>query len=99
MTHNEPGPRPDGTPRQDVYGKPPGAGDWKRVSRLALLGLLVVFTILFFAFNLDNVEVSLVVTTVSIPLVVVLIGTFLLGAFFMYLLTFLRRRSARKTKA
>ena len=80
------------------YGKPPGAGDWKPIARAVALVALVVFTVLFFLRNRDSVEVSLVVTTVTIPLIWILIGTFLLGAAVMYLLLMLRRRSARKAR-
>jgi uncharacterized integral membrane protein len=95
---------PDGAPtpsqRQDhVYGRPPGAGDWKRIVRMVLLAVLIVFTLLFFLLNRESVEVSLVVTTVTIPLIWILIGTFLLGALVMYLLMYLRRRAGRKARA
>jgi uncharacterized integral membrane protein len=76
---------------EHVYGKPPGAGDWKRISRLVALGVLIVYTLLFFLLNRNTVEVNLVVTTASIPLVWILIGV--LAA---YLLSYLRRRAARK---
>jgi uncharacterized integral membrane protein len=81
---------------EHVYGKPPGAGDWKRISRLVALGVLIVYTLLFFLLNRNTVEVNLVVTTASIPLVWILIGTFLLGVLAAYLLSYLRRRAARK---
>ena len=55
-----------------------------------------MFVVLFFVTNRETVEVSLVVATVSIPLVFVLILVFLLGMATMYLLTYLRRRSGRK---
>lgn len=93
------GKKPDTTrPKRDdhVYGKAPGAGDWKRITRLAALVVLVVYVILFFLFNRNTVEVSLVVTTVSIPVVFVLILSFVLGMAVMYLLTYLQRRSGRK---
>jgi uncharacterized integral membrane protein len=93
-------PEPLGADREDsVYGKPPGAGDWRRITRLSLLGILVAFTVLFFLGNLNSVEVSLVVTTVNVPLVWVLLGTFLLGAAVMYLLLYLRKRAGRKARA
>jgi uncharacterized integral membrane protein len=76
------------------YGRPPGAREWRPIARMVALLVLVVFTILFFLLNRETVEVSLVVTTVSIPLIWILIGTFLLGAAVMYLL--MLRRSARK---
>ena len=79
-----------------VYGKTPGASDWKRITRLVALIALVVFVVLFFVTNRETVEVSLVVATVSIPLVFVLMLVFLLGMATMYLLTYLRRRSGRK---
>lgn len=85
--------------REDmVYGKAPGAGDWKRITRLSLLGLLIVYAVLFFMFNLEKVTVSLVVATVTIPLVWVLLLSFLLGAAVMYLLLFLRKRAVRKAR-
>jgi len=87
---------PRGERAEHVYGKPPGAGDWKRVSRLVALGVLTVYTLLFFLLNRNTVEVNLVVTTASIPLVWILIGTFLLGVLAAYLLSYLRRRAARK---
>ena len=95
--------QPDATPqpteRQDhVYGTPPGAGDWRRITRLVLLAVLVIFTVMFFMLNRASVEVSLVVTTVTIPLIWTLIGTFLLGAVFMYLLLYVRRRAERKAR-
>ena len=80
------------------YGKPPGPGDWKPIARIVALIVLVVFSILFFLLNRKTIEVSLVVTTVSIPLIWVLLGTFLAGAAVMYLLLMLRRRSARKAR-
>ncbi len=80
------------------YGKPPGVQDWRRIARVVALVVLVIFTVLFFLGNRDKVEVSLVVTTVTIPLIWVLIGTFLAGAAVMYLLTMLRRRTARKER-
>ena len=76
------------------YGRPPGAREWRPIARVVTLLVLVVFTILFFLLNRETVEVSLVVTTVTIPLIWILIGTFLLGAAVMYLL--MLRRSARK---
>lgn len=85
--------------REDhVYGKAPGAGDWKRITRLSLLGLLIVYAVLFFLFNREQVTVSLVVTDATIPLVWVLLLSFVLGASVMYLLMFLRRRARRKAR-
>ncbi|MEI2640915.1 MAG: LapA family protein [Candidatus Nanopelagicales bacterium] len=85
--------------REDhVYGKTPGVGDWKRITRLSLLGLLVVYAVLFFLMNNDTVPVSLVVATVSIPLVWALLLSFVLGAAVMYLLMYLRRRAVRKAR-
>lgn len=93
-------PKPPRPERKDqVYGKPPGAADWRRITRLSLLIILVVLAVLFFMGNLDSVEVSLVVTTVNVPLVWVLLGTFLLGAAVMYLLLYLRKRAVRKARA
>lgn len=84
-------------PREDmVYGSPPGAGDWKRIVRMVALAVVVVYAVLFFLMNRQDVAVSLVVTTVNVPLVWILIGTFLAGALAMYLLLHLRRRVARK---
>jgi uncharacterized integral membrane protein len=80
------------------YGRPPGPGDWKPIARVVALVALVVFSVLFFLTNRDSIEVSLVVATVTIPLIWILIGTFLLGAAVMYLLLMLRRRSARKAR-
>lgn len=98
MANSDSSPRPAGSPPKDhVYGKPPGTGDWRRITRLVLIGVLTVYTILFFASNFETVEVSLVFAKVNVPLVFVLIGVFLLGMGFMYLLTFFRRRSARKS--
>ncbi len=79
-----------------VYGRSPGAGDWKRYTRITLLVILVVYAVLFFLFNRETVTVTLVVAEVSIPLVWVLMLSFVLGALVMYLLLFLRRRAARK---
>lgn len=79
-----------------VYGQPPGTSDWRRVTRLALLIALVVWLVLFFLWNRDATEVSLVVTTVTVPLVWILLGVFLLGMLVMYLLMFLRQRRKRK---
>ena len=73
-------------------------GDWKPIARIVALVVLVVFSLLFFLLNRETVEVSLVVTTVTIPLIWILIGTFLAGAAVMYLLLMLRRRSARKAR-
>ena len=87
------------TERKDlVYGTPPGAGDWRRITRLVLLAVLVIFTVMFFLLNRETVEVSLVVTTVTIPLIWILLGTFLLGAAVMYLLIYVRRRADRKAR-
>ncbi len=100
MANSDSSPRPAGSPPKDhVYGKPPGTGDWRRITRLVLISVLAIFTVLFFAFNLETVEVSLVVATVNVPLVLVLIGTFLLGMGFMYLFMYRRQRSARKARA
>ncbi len=100
MANRDSNAHPVGSPAPDhVYGKPPGTGDWRRITRLVLLTVLAIFTVLFFAFNFETVEVSLVVATVNVPLVLVLIGTFLLGAGFMYLFMFRRQRSARKARA
>ncbi len=82
----------------EVFGKAPGAGDWKRITRIAALVVLVIYVVLFFLWNRETVEVSLVVTTVTIPLVFVLILAFVLGMAVMYLLTYLRRRAARKVR-
>ncbi|MEZ5186568.1 MAG: LapA family protein [Candidatus Nanopelagicales bacterium] len=86
--------RPASGPAREehVYGKPPGTGDWKRISRLTALGVVIVYTVLFFLMNRDTIEVSLVVTTASIPLVWVLVGSFLLGVVATYLIGYLRRR-------
>jgi uncharacterized integral membrane protein len=81
-----------------VYGRTPGTDDWKRITRIGALVVLVIFVILFFFMNGDKVEVSLVVTTVTIPLVFVLILSFLLGAAVTYLLMYQRRRAVRKTR-
>lgn len=79
-----------------VYGQTPGAGDWKRIARIVLLVALVLWTVLFFASNRETTTVSLVVTSIEIPLIWVLIGTFLAGMIVMYLLTYLRGRKRRK---
>ncbi|MFN8182920.1 MAG: LapA family protein [Candidatus Nanopelagicales bacterium] len=95
----QPAPTPGPNERQDhVYGSPPGAGDWRRITRLVLLAVLVIFTVLFFLRNRETVEVSLVVTTVTIPLIWILLGTFLLGAAVTYLLLYVRRRADRKAQ-
>lgn len=96
---SKPNPGPD-VQRQDlVYGKPPGAGDWRRITRMVALVLMVAYVVLFFLLNRESVEVSLVVTTATIPLVWVLLGTFVLGALVMYLLLYLRQRAGRKAQA
>jgi uncharacterized integral membrane protein len=82
----------------EVYGKTPGVGDWKRITRLGALVVLVIFAVLFFMLNRNAVPVSLVVTTVTIPLFWILMFSFLLGAAVMYLLLYLRRRAARKAR-
>ena len=82
-----------------VYGRTPGVGDWRRITRLTALGVLIVFALLFFLMNRGTVEVSLVVATASIPLVWALLLSFALGAAVMYLLLYLRRRAARKARA
>lgn len=79
-----------------VYGSPPGASDWKRIARMVALAVLVVYAVLFFLMNRQDVAVSLVVTTVNVPLVWILLGTFLVGALAMYLLLHLRKRAAKK---
>ncbi len=81
-----------------VFGRTPGAGDWKRITRIAALVVLVIYVVLFFLWNGEKVEVSLVVTTVTTPLVFVLILAFLLGAAVTYLLMYLRRRAVRKAR-
>lgn len=81
-----------------VYGKSPGVGDWKRITRLAALVVLVVYVVLFFLSNREKVEVSLVVTTVTIPVVWVLMLAFVLGMAVMYLLLYLRKRAVRKAR-
>jgi uncharacterized integral membrane protein len=91
--------KPTRTERQDyVYGAPPGARDFRRIARLVLLTALIAFSVLFFLLNRDSVEVNLVVTTVTIPLVWILMGTFLLGALTMYLFQYQRRRAVRKAR-
>jgi uncharacterized integral membrane protein len=91
--------KPVQSERQDyVYGAPPGARDFRRIARIVALVVLVVFAVLFFLLNRDSVEVSLVVTTVTIPLVWILIGTFLMGALAMYLFQYLRGRAVRKAR-
>jgi uncharacterized integral membrane protein len=85
-------PTPGPQRKDHVYGKPPGAGDWKRIARLTGLGVLVVYAVLFFLMNRETVTISLVVATVKIPLIWVLLGTFLLGGLAAYLASFLRRR-------
>lgn len=85
--------------REDqVYGRAPGAGDWKRITRLSLLGLLIVYAVLFFLMNNDTVPVSLVVATVNMPLVWALLLSFVLGAAVMYLALYLRKRAVRKAR-
>lgn len=79
-----------------VYGSPPGTGDWRRIARIVTLTVVVVYAVLFFLMNRQEVEVSLVVTTVNVPLVWILVGTFVFGALTMYLVLHLRRRAARK---
>lgn len=74
-------------------------GGWRSIVRTSLLIILVVYTVLFFLWNQDPVEVSLVVTTVTVPLVWVLLGTFLLGAAVMYLWMYRRKRAKRKAKS
>ena len=81
-----------------VYGRPPGAGDWKRITRLTLLGVVIVYVVLFFLMNRKEVQVSLVVADATMPLVWVLLLSFVLGALTMYLLLYLRRRAARKAR-
>lgn len=86
----------DGEPA--VFGRAPGAGDWKRITRIGALVVLVIYVVLFFLWNFETVQVSLVVTTVTVPLVVILAFTFTLGMAVMYLLTYLRRRARRKAR-
>jgi uncharacterized integral membrane protein len=88
-------PRPDD---HEVYGRAPGTGDWRRLTRLTALVVLVAFAVLFFLLNRSTVEVSLVVTTVNVPLVWMLLLSFFLGATVMYLWLYLRRRAVRKTR-
>ncbi len=91
-----------GPAREDhVYGKPPGAGDWKRITRIGGLGVLIVYALFFFLMNRETVEINLVVTTASIPLIWVLVGVFVLGALVMYLAQLLlrRRHGGRQSKA
>lgn len=89
---------PTGDREDMVYGRAPGAGDWKRITRLTILALLVVYAVLFFLMNRETVTVSLVVTTVTIPLVWMLLLSFAMGAAVMYLLVYLRQRSVRKAR-
>jgi uncharacterized integral membrane protein len=81
-----------------VFGRAPGAGDWKRITRIGALVVLVIYVVLFFLWNGNNVNVSLVVTDVYIPLVFALILAFLLGGAVTYLLMYLRRRAVRKAR-
>lgn len=90
---------PVGSPKSGndhVYGKAPGPGDWKRTVRIVLLALLVLFAVAFFGSNREQTTVSFVFTTVSVPLIWVLIGTFIAGMLVMYLLMYLRGRKRRK---
>ena len=89
-------PQPGSARKDHVYGKPPGAGDWKRIARIGGLGVISVYVLLFFLMNRETVEINLVVTTASIPLIVVLVGIFLLGALVMYLAQLLLRRRQGK---
>lgn len=101
MSEQSPSDRPpmSGGGDGEVFGKAPGAGDWKRITRLTALGVLIVYVVLFFLWNRETVEVSLVVTNVTIPLVFILMFTFLLGAAAMYLVLYLRKRAVRKARA
>lgn len=83
-------------PGDHVYGKTPGAGDWKRIAQTVLLIALVVYTVLFFVNNNELTEVNFVFTTITVKLVWVLIGTFIVGAIVMYLILWLRGRRKRK---
>lgn len=81
-----------------VYGQGPSSGNWKRTSRSILLVVLVVWSVLFFLWNRDPTKVSLVFTSVTVPLVWILLADFLVGALVMYLVIWLRRRKRRKAK-
>lgn len=84
------------SPDEHVYGQTPGTKDWKRIARVVLLVALVIYTVLFFASNNQPTTVSLVVTSVTISLIWVLIGTFLAGMLVMYLISYTRGRKRRK---
>lgn len=81
-----------------TYGQTPSASNWKRNSRSVLLVLLVVWSVLFFMWNRDPTKVSLVFTSVTVPLVWILLADFIVGAVVMYLIIYLRRRKRRKAK-
>ena len=36
-------PQPGSARKDHVYGKPPGAGDWKRIARIGGLGVISVY--------------------------------------------------------
>lgn len=81
-----------------TYGQTPSASNWKRNSRTGLLVLLVVWSVLFFLWNRDPTQVSLVFTTVTVPLVWILVADFIIGGIVVYLILWLRRRKRRKAR-
>ena len=58
-----PDPQPGSARKDHVYGKPPGAGDWRRIG---IGGLGVISVMRCSSPDRETVEINLVVTTASI---------------------------------
>lgn len=72
----------------------PDVGRSKRETfQLAGAGFLALVLVVFVLLNTDKTEIDFLVTSVEMPLVLVLLGTALLGAVIAELVRFQRRRS------
>lgn len=86
---SEPPPEaPQGEPHaNDTHFGRPDPPNWPRYLRLGLWAVLAIIIVLFLVGNSDSVSVSMVFSTVKLPLFVVLIIAMILGS----LLTLLTR--------
>jgi uncharacterized integral membrane protein len=76
-------------------GAAPARRSRRETARLVAVGTLAVLVTLFAVFNLDAVQVHLIVDTVSLPLIVVIVVCVLAGAIFGMLLERRRRHRQR----
>lgn len=63
------------------FGAKPPPADWRKYVRITVWVVVAAITALFLFFNRDPVNVSLVFTSLSMPLFLVLFGTLLVGMF------------------